>query len=184
MQNAIDPDTFKVFKCPLTTRHNFKLCPSFHSASDRRRSQHTFFYRPEPCPNPSCTSDACEFSHNEYEQHFHQEFYKTRPCPFRMCQTPDLCPYLHQPDLKKIEDRVVASERSDLSTKLSALSDLSSSLHSQLSSFKCFNCAICQCSISSVALACGHLSCLACSEAPSCAVCSEPSRPFFSFANK
>ena len=86
-------NTYKTIKCNIFSKHPEKQCIFYHSHSDRRRPQSSFFYLPEECffsysekissKNSGCPKgDQCGKCHNKVELFYHKDKFKTKFCTY------------------------------------------------------------------------------------------------------
>ncbi len=102
-------DKFKTELCKNENCDNIKLCPYYHSNSDKRRNISEVKYLPRMCQfGKNCLKKAkCSSSHNKYEINYHPNNYRKKYCkhildPSR-CQYQIFCAKSHSPEELKLE---------------------------------------------------------------------------------
>lgn len=101
----LDLKSFKVWPCPLTSKHNPRKCRYYHNSLDRRRPIEAIYYTSKMCPDMSTRGSCikgenCQFSHSKTEQAYHADKYRKKFClyyPNRLekCPYGQYCSYAH-----------------------------------------------------------------------------------------
>ena len=105
--------TYKVNKCKDNGPHDKRVCPNWHTISDRRRNPFEYNYSCFDCPNVTSGTgeckdgDNCPHSHTMLEKMFHPELYKISMCQRTIrgekCDRGTLCAFAHSdPDLRVV----------------------------------------------------------------------------------
>lgn len=102
-------DKYKIEPCENDSCDgNKKLCPYYHSKSDKRRSLKEIGYSPQMCQfGKNCLKKKCNKAHNKYEINYHPNNYRRKYCKnifnLQDCQYKLYCSKAHSTCDVKVE---------------------------------------------------------------------------------